>query len=371
MMTKHPAILILINVRWWNASAFYAVNIARILHKNGYNVLVGCDPSYPAYKKTLAYGLRAVPLSFYGYHPLKLIKSFIAMLRLIKQERIDILNPHRAEDHFFALLAKLITGCSVVVTRGDQRKIKKGLLSRLKYRFSDAVIVTCRSIAVQNQHIFKTMMSKLAVIYGSVDEEHFTLPSTLPSSSSKLNSDSNQLIIGLVGRISRIKGQETFIKAAAIVLGRFQNIRFIISGKEIETKISQLRVKARELGIEKKMIFLTEVPQVSELIRTCDICVSASVSSETISRIVLEYLYMGKPVIGTAINAVSEIILPGINGELFAPYNHQELATAILKLVQNPDLRKRYAQNSRRLYRTYYSEAVFYHNYCKVLKRFC
>jgi glycosyltransferase involved in cell wall biosynthesis len=370
MMTKNPAVLILINVRWWNATAFYAVNIARILHKNGYNVFVGCDPDYPAYKKTLAYGLRPVPLSFYGYHPLKLIKSFIAMLRLIKQERIDILNPHRAEDHFFALLAKLITGCFVVVTRGDQRKIKKGLLSYLKYRFSDAVIVTCKSIAAQNQHIFKAMMSKLAVIYGSVDEQHFEQPVASFSSSSKLNGDTNQLTIGLVGRISHIKGQETFIKAAAIALRRFQNIRFIISGKEVGTKISQLRVKARELGVEKKMILLTEVPRVSELIYACDICVSASVSSETISRIVLEYLYMGKPVIGTAINAVSEIILPGINGELFAPYDHEELAAAILKLVQDPKLRKKYAQNSRELYRTYYSESIFFNNYHKVLTRF-
>lgn len=369
MMTKNPAILILINVRWWNASAFYAVNIARILHKNGYRVFVGCDPDYPAYKKTLAYGLRTVPLSFYGYHPLKLIKSFIQMLRLIKQEQIRILNPHRAEDHFFALLAKLITGCFLVVTRGDQRKITKGLFSKLKYRFSDAVIVTCKSIATQNQPIFASMMSKLTVIYGSVDEEHFEQPSASLSGSFKLDSDTNQLIIGLVGRISRIKGQETFIKAAAIVLGRFQNVRFIIAGKEIETKISQLRLQARNLGIEKEMIFLSEVPQVSELIHACDICVSTSISSETISRIVLEYLYMGKPVIGTKINAVAEIILPGINGELVLPYDHEGLAAAITKLIQDPDLRKKYAQNSRELYQTYYTESIFFHNYHKVLTR--
>jgi len=371
MKQKKPTILILINVRWWNATAFYAVNIARILCKNGHRVFVGCDPHYPAYKKAVAYDLNTVPLAFYGYNPIKLFKSFIHMSRLIKKEQIEILNPHRAEDHFFALLAKLTTGVSLVVTRGDQRKIKRGLLSRLKYSLSDAVVTTCRSIIDQNQHIFSSMPYKVYVIYGSVDEEHFCLPPTCKSKPCKLDIDTNRLTIGLVGRISPIKGQETFIQAAAIVLNQYKNIRFVILGQEIDTKIGQLRTKAVNLGVEQHIIFISEMPLVADFIHSCDICVTASVASETISRVVLEYLYTGKPVIGTRINAIAEIILPGINGELFNPYDHDSLASAILKLAQNPDLRRLYAQNSRRLYQERYSEQIFYKKYLKVLSKCC
>jgi lipopolysaccharide heptosyltransferase II len=364
---KKPAVLILINVRWWNATAFYAINIARILHKNGHSVFVGCDPRYPAYKKAVAYNLNTVPLAFYGYNPIKLFKSFIHMLRLVKKEQIEILNPHRTEDHFFALLAKLTTGISLVVTRGDQRKIKKGLLSRLKYSHSDAVVTTCRSIIDQNRHIFSSMPSKVSVIHGSVDEEHFRLPPSGKLKPCKLEIDTNRLTIGLVGRISPIKGQETFIQAAAIVLSRYKNIRFVTLGPEVDTKINQLRSKTVELGIEQNFVFMSKINMVADFIDACDICVTASVASETISRVVLEYLYVGKPVIGTRINAISEIILPGINGELFDPYDHDGLASAILKLARNPDLRRLYAKSSRRLYQERYSEQIFYKKYLKAL----
>jgi glycosyltransferase involved in cell wall biosynthesis len=93
------------------------------------------------------------------------------------------------------------------------------------------------------------------------------------------------------------------------------------------------------------------------------------VGSETISRVVLEYLYCGKPIIGTRVNAIGEIILPGINGELFAPYDHHTLARAILKLAQDPELRRRYGANSRKLYQERYSEAVFYSRYADVLSK--
>jgi glycosyltransferase involved in cell wall biosynthesis len=371
MKLKKPTLLILINVRWWNATAFYAVNIARILHKNGHRIFVGCDPHYPAYQKALDYNLNTVPLAFYGYNPKKLFRSFIRMLRLIKMEQIEVLNPHRAEDHFFALLAKLATGTSLVVTRGDQRKIKRGLLSRLKYSSSDAIVTTCQSIINQNQHIFASMSFKVSVIYGSVDEEHFRLPQPCKSGPCKPEVDKNSLTIGLVGRISPVKGQETFIQAAAVVLKQYKNIRFVILGKEIDTKIDQLRLKAVKLGIEQQVVFISEIPTAADFINICDICVTASVASETISRVVLEYLYSGKPIIGTRINAIAEIILPGINGELFTPYDHDGLASAILKLVKDPDLRRLYSKNSRRLYHERYSEQIFYKKYLTVISRCC
>jgi len=76
-------VLILVNVRWWNATAFYAINIARILKENKHKVIVGCNKNYPAYSMAKKYGLDVIDLNFYGYNIF--------------------------EDHTFAFLAKLFT----------------------------------------------------------------------------------------------------------------------------------------------------------------------------------------------------------------------------------------------------------------------
>ena len=75
--TETYTILILINVRWWNATAFYAVNIGRILQKKGHRVFIGCNEAYPAYRIAKSYGLAIIPLNFYGYNLIQLFKSFI------------------------------------------------------------------------------------------------------------------------------------------------------------------------------------------------------------------------------------------------------------------------------------------------------
>lgn len=365
---KKQSILILINVRWWNATAFYAVNIARILHENGHRVFVGCDPSYPAFKRAGTCGLKVVPLSFYGANPVKLLTGLTRMCRLIRTEKIDIVNPHRSEDHFFALLAKKITGCLLVVTRGDQRPIKKSWFSRIKYGAADAVIATCRSIVDQNMAIFVSMLSRVHVVYGSVDETRFQRPLRPSSPANAFDFPPDSLIIGMVGRISRIKGQEILIRAAALALKQHRKLCFVIAGKEVEISRQALRQQAVALGIEAHFRFMGQVPRVADLIDACHICVSASLGSETISRVVLEYLYCGKAVIATAVNAIGEIVQPGVNGELVPPEDAEALARAILKLAQDSNLRRQYGRNSRRIYADNYSEEVFYRQYRNILK---
>ena len=99
-----------------------------------------------------------------------------------------------------------------------------------------------------------------------------------------------------------------------------------------------------------------------------DIGVVTSVSSETISRVLLEYMFLHKPVIGTMVNAIGEIVQPGINGELIRLKDHIELSQSIKKILEDRSLRKAYGENSYRLYKKNYSEEIFYKNYIQVFK---
>jgi len=362
-------ILILINVRWWNATAFYAINIARLLHKNNHKVIIGCKKKYPPYRMAQSYGLRVEPLNFFGYNVFLLCRNFFKMLNLIKKENIQIINSHRSEDHTFALLAKWFTAVKLVITRGDRRKISNNYFSRLRYESSDSTILTCQSLYRQNRHILEPLKHKISTIYGSLDEDHFKVTKSKKQIEKQYNIPSNKLIIGLAGRTDYVKDQYTFLKAASLASSKLPNALFIITGREEHIKYRQLQMIIDELNLNKQFKLLPHIDNMPDMIKLFDIGIITSIDSETICRILLEYMYLKKPVIGTDINAIGEIIKPGYNGELFKPKDHKALAQYIIKIAKNKSLQKRYSQNAFTLYKKMYSENLFLKQYLKIFNQ--
>ena len=146
------------------------------------------------------------------------------------------------------------------------------------------------------------------------------------------------------------------------------DVFFIINGKEEHIKFAILKKMIRELKIGKNILLLPRVEDYADLISIFDISVITSIDSETISRVLLEYIYLKRPVIGTRVNVIGEIIKPGFNGELIEPKEHKSLAKNIIKLLKNSSLRKKYGLNSYRLYCKNYSEEVFYKEYMEVIE---
>ena len=362
-MPKQPSthnILILINVRWWNATAFYAVNIGRILKKKGHRVFIGCHEDYPAFKIARSYGLEVLPINFSGFHIPSLMKNLLRMARFVKTNQIHIINAHRSEDHTFAVLTQRLTGVKVVLTRGDRRRISHNPLSSFKYRLADATIVTCRNLLVQNTHVFGSLNKKTAVIYGSIDEDHFKPTRPAWETRKKYLLDPGKKIVGLVGRFSPVKDPGTFIEAAARVLDRQKDVSFIIAGKEVEIKTADLMRQIQQRNIQDHMVVLPQIDDIADLMNIFDVGIVTSTASETISRVLLEYMFLQKPVIGTRVNAIGEIIQPGINGDLISPGDATALSDKIIHLLKNDRLRAEYGENSLQLYQKNYSEERFY-----------
>jgi glycosyltransferase involved in cell wall biosynthesis len=373
MMTPIPfqririRILILINVRWWNATAFYAVNIARLLNQNGHRVWVGCDPAYPAYRVAQAYGLPVAPLAFYGGNPLKLVRSFRALVQLIRAEGIEIINSHRSEDHSFALLAKLLCGTRLVVTRGDQRRVQNHLLSRLRYQLADAVILTCRQLYTDNEAVFHRMRRRVRIIHGSVDEDHFRPQAAAKQTRAKYGLPEDKLIVAMIGRLSRVKDQSRFVQAAIALAQARDDLHFLVAGKEVDLGHADLRRRVAAGGVSSRFTFLSTVDDIADLMNLVDVGVILSVASETISRVLLEFMYLGKAVVATDVNAIGEIVVPGLTGERIPAGDSRALVCALLKLAAHPRLRETYARNAARVYADTYSQGAFYRRYAEVL----
>jgi glycosyltransferase involved in cell wall biosynthesis len=157
-------------------------------------------------------------------------------------------------------------------------------------------------------------------------------------------------VIGLVGRISRTKGQDVFLRAAARVLERFPGVRFQIIGGALfndapfETEVRSL---AATLGIAQAVEFTGFVRDVEARMAALDMLVHASPTPEPFGQVVVEGMAAGKPVVATRAGGVTEIIIDEDSGLLVPPGNADALATAICRLLADPALRVRLAERGR------------------------
>ena len=95
------------------------------------------------------------------------------------------------------------------------------------------------------------------------------------------------------------------------------------------------------------------------IISLMDIAVVSSTGSETIARVALEYMALGKPVVGTEINAIPEVVKNGINGFIVRPEDSRGMAEVMLQLLEDKDKREKFGKASRALIENEFSLDTF------------
>ncbi len=166
-----------------------------------------------------------------------------------------------------------------------------------------------------------------------------------------------EVVIGLVGRISPFKGQDVFVRAAAKVLERFPTCRFRIIGAALfaeDAYESHVRQLARELRIAQAVTFSGFRADVTRAISELDILVHASVTGEPFGQVIVEGMAAGKPVVATRGGGVPEIVRDGITGLLVPMRDAAAMAEAIERLLADPAAAAQMGQDGRERVREHF-----------------
>ncbi len=161
--------------------------------------------------------------------------------------------------------------------------------------------------------------------------------------------DSNETVILFLGRIDKIKGLDTLVRAFRIVLERQPNCRLVIAGPDYGD-LQNLRRLAQTLGVSTKVVFTGPLygEKKLKLYADADVFVLPSIY-ETFPMSVIEACASGLPTIVTPNCGISDL-LDGKFG-IVAERNDKAIGDAIARLVDNPDLRKTYCIEGKRLAR--------------------
>lgn len=149
-----------------------------------------------------------------------------------------------------------------------------------------------------------------------------------------------------VTRLQEHKGHADLVDAAAVVQQQRPDACFVVVGRastaEQQRYRADLLARAERADVSGTVRFVGYVDDadLAELFRQATALIHPA-WSEGYGLVLLEAMGMGLPVIAAAAAGPAEIVIDGVNGLLVPPKNHVALATAVLNVLNTPQLRAR------------------------------
>lgn len=220
-----------------------------------------------------------------------------------------------------------------------------------KKGFTRLLALKCNSFIVYNseatQHFWQTNQSiskKGTVIWNGIETN---LPETNTSEiatirTNKLLSQPNEIVIALVGRISRWKGQMILLEAFNKLAQNNENIKLVFVGApppNQENFQEDLVKKISFFQLEKKVTIIPFQNDIHKIWQAIDIAVVPSTEPEPFGMVAIEAMLASKPIVASNHGGLKEIIINNETGFLVAPNSVYDLVMALEKLIQSELLR--------------------------------
>lgn len=143
-----------------------------------------------------------------------------------------------------------------------------------------------------------------------------------------------EYVFGMFTRLYPLKGQEEALRAVKCLKEKHPHIRLIIAGKDYRGYQKFLRKLSVELGVEKNITFTGFLWEPLPWYCMVDVVLVCSLR-EALSRVVLEAMSVGKPVIGKNTSTVNEMITHETDGLLYNN-GYVGLAQCMARCIENP-----------------------------------
>ena len=196
---------------------------------------------------------------------------------------------------------------------------------------------------------------KTTVVYNAVVTDQTNISDPRNSFRQEWNIPDDVPLVAQVTNITSVKGCEDFVHAAARVHQAIPEAVFLLVGGTPYPEYKQKLVSLiSHYKLEQCFILTGFYRNVSDIFSIIDLLVLAS-HYEPFGRVLIEAMSMEKPVIGTQTGGIPEIIENGVTGLLVPPRSPEELAQAIIKILQNPEMARQMGMAGRKRAREHFS----------------
>ncbi len=318
------------------------------LKKLGYDVLLITGPSWSREGEILTQALEeGLPVMILTelvreIRPVSDVKALCKLIRYIKGARVSLVHTHTSKAGLLGRLAAMLCKVPLIIHTPHghifhsyfsppKEKIFL-LLERLAAAWCHALIALTES--EKNEHLAVQVgtTDMWHVIPSGVNEKKFTEFSgeTLRQLRHKLGIPEQAKIVAFVGRFAPVKGPRFFVEAMPPILKEYSRAHFLMVGDGED--LSFLEQRVMDLGVSAHVSWAGQTEQVAPYFALMDMLVVPSLN-EGMGRVIVEAGFYAKPVIGSKVGGIPDIIEHHQTGWLVTPRNEQEIARAVLCLL--------------------------------------
>ncbi len=270
-------------------------------------------------------------------------RAILRLINLIRAEKIDLVhvNCDRAVPH--AVLAARLAGVKVICHIHDM--VRAWFLPSYVRWLNRADRIIADSQATARYCVPAGMCrQKIQVIYECFEFARYAHVEA--DCHRKLRAEwgvpENAVLIGLVGHVLRYKGHQEFVEAARQVVAQNEDAYFVIVGDDHMSDehdfLPSLKNFVASNSLAERVYFAGFRSDIPQVMSAMDILAVPS-WTEAFGRVAVEGLASRLPVVATRVGGIPEVVENEVTGILIMPRSADELAGALLRLVQNPDLR--------------------------------
>jgi len=267
------------------------------------------------------------------------LNKLIKLVRCMKSEEFDVVHTFFQDSTIFGALGGKLAGIPTRIAAfrdlGFWYTKKQALLLKLVYKTMTGFISNSEIVKEHFSELFSINAEKITVIRNGIHCDRLNYH------------EQNQPVenIGIVGNMTRqVKRTDLFIDACALVHKHHPELKWHIIG---DGHLKEpLLARATELGVEENVVFAGTVRDVQSYLKHLQIGVNCS-DSEGLSNAIIEYMLTGVAAVVTDVGGNPELIEHNSNGLVVQPDNAEALAAAILRLINEPNLRMKLAQQAR------------------------
>ncbi len=274
-------------------------------------------------------------------------KSARDLSKLVRRNQIQIVHAHMARDYpLAAYAARQNKDAQLIITRHVLFPLNR--LHRLILSRTARIIAVSRAVASQLRADGIAVAEKISVVLNGIDTVRFETAREKFSRRQFLQSwelPVDSLLVGTVGELTPLKGQEDFLQAADQVLKQYPNAYFVIagvgSGRENKYR-ALLEHLIEKLNLTKHVRFVGWTDDIAQLYCALDVFVSAS-HTESFGLAIAEAMASSTAVVATETQGAREIIRRGETGLMVPVGDVDELAEAVVTLLKEKEKRIRMA----------------------------
>lgn len=334
-------VLLVINVRWWNAEAAYALNLARGLISTGVRVWIMVNPDSPVHKKAVEKGIDVVTdIALDSHNPFVQGVNLKKILSHIDHKRIDLVNSFKSNGAFlFSLARYLRPGLTYVKTRGVAVPPRKNGFNRYLYgpKGCDGIVTVGKSVRKWMETLLGTdHAQKVATIYYGDSPIREVGNQEDPTGRVRFGISEKAVTLSLLGRTQPIKGHLVLLEALHLTANPKLHVIFLVKDlAEYPDEMRQIEDYIDANQLQGQVTILGFRHDLGSVFSVIDCGVIPSLESEVNCRVCVEFFSAGIPVISFPTGTLPDIVEHKKNGYLCREKSANGLAQALMWAYEN------------------------------------